>query len=316
MASGSGEDEWIAEPFAAPGQFTDLQGESYAGKTTLLLSLVSAVAHGATFLERPCVKSDVVYVTEQPEWSLKVNMKHEPGPLGGVHFVTYEDHAGLGFPDLIEVVRKMCREHEARLVVFDTVFEIARMVGAPSRSEARVSELYRSLRPLTNDGAAVVLVRHSAEGGGSLSKTGSGSRAVTGGADTSVRFRRFKSSGNRRTVEVESRSAGILTFTVDRTSDRTYVMVPPAERQSEAAGPSETDASVALVDAVLRALAGVKPPGVTSSEIVARLSGTVGRTYGRTRVDGALRLLVSEGEVVRTGRGRGRQPYWYRLAKA
>lgn len=68
--------EWIARPWATPGSITEVCGKiKAAGKTTWLLALCCAVVDGADFMGEPTTKAAVLYLTEQPETSFRIEMR-------------------------------------------------------------------------------------------------------------------------------------------------------------------------------------------------------------------------------------------------
>lgn len=321
---------WIAEPFAAPGRFTDVQGAAFAGKSTLLLSMASAVAEGATFLGRPCKASPVLYITEQYVESLHDNLSNHNKYSKQVKYMTAEDHEGMTMTEIGTMANKLCNDIGSKLVIFDTIYRIAGMMGGPSNSPQRIQELFRVLRPLARGGAAVVLVRHSGEGNGDLSRTGAGSRAFSAEVDYSFRLRKSPRGKNFRTVEVESRRHGVNDFMVERMPDGSYVLVEEnssGEAWSAVAGKSERGTeSLGRVrrstrwnhnelDAeVKRVLIGVPSPGLTSSQVVERLKSPTGEGPGRTTVDKSLSRLEAERQVIVNRPTEGRPIFRYALA--
>jgi hypothetical protein len=72
----------------APSWFTELGAKVKQGKTTLMLSLVSAVLDGNLFLGQPTRKTAVVYLTEQPRTSFTAEKSSENGGDLGVQTLT------------------------------------------------------------------------------------------------------------------------------------------------------------------------------------------------------------------------------------
>lgn len=313
IEAGKDAGEEIVEPFASPGRFTEVQGDTQIGKSTFLLELVAAVARGKDFLGKRTVKSHVVYVTERSKAQFSDETGKAAGPLEGVDFVTSDDYWGMDFPQVVELVGRLSQQSTgARLVVFDTIYSIAGLEGGQSRTDGRIRGLYRTLRPLVAGGAAVVLVRHGADAGGSFSKTGDGSRAFGAEASTSVRFRSSKSGQSHRKLDVKHRRLGEIELTVARTPAGRFDLVIPTGGDDKAVA-SETGGLSDLDRAVLQALAGVPPPGLMSKDIVLRLADESGQGPKRFIVDKSLRALVERGLVAKTGSGRGQLPFLYAL---
>lgn len=307
--------DWLLKPFLQPGRFTDIQGDTQIGKSTFLLTLTAAVADGADFLGESSDPTDVVYVTEQSNGEFLDNLGTSKHAHPRVHVLTSDDYLGMSFPALVALVDTLRRKHEARLVVFDTVFMIVQMTGGQTSSPQRINELFTTLRPLTASGAAVLLVRHGIDEGGSLSKTGKGPQVYNGRVSTSVRFRTVRYHDFRRKLEVKSRRLGQFDLTVDWSPAGIYTKTPSsAPTGEETSGEDAVDLND-LDRAVLKVLDGINPPGLMSKEIVARLADEKGRGPQRTATDESLARLVGKGLVALTKLKNGRLTHRYALAK-
>lgn len=78
--------------FAIPGALTILAGDPKAGKTTLLLHLLSAVTNGGKFLGEQCVKVNALYASEQNSVVLREQLRNVPDLEGNsrLHFIPLE----------------------------------------------------------------------------------------------------------------------------------------------------------------------------------------------------------------------------------
>ena len=65
---------WVMPGVVALGSITELDAKIKAGKTTLLLNLSRAVLDGVDFLGQPTSKRPVLYLTEQPRASFKIQL--------------------------------------------------------------------------------------------------------------------------------------------------------------------------------------------------------------------------------------------------
>ena len=205
---------WVAKPFAAARAITDFHGPTKAGKTTLLLALSAAVAQDGYFLGHKCKGGPVVYVTEQTEGTIRASAVGAAALADGLHFLTLEATFGRSLDEIVAFVRRECRRLGARLVVIDTLGPIARLGGDADNTPGAAREVYRSLRPLTFDGLAVVVVRHSRKAKGSIYETAAGSVAFTGEADHLVRFTQHDKQPELREIEVVGRLSESVKMTV------------------------------------------------------------------------------------------------------
>lgn len=67
--------DWLARPCLAAGSLAFLAGERRVGKTTFALTMVRALLEGSAFLDEATRPSRVVYVTDQPQRSLKLALR-------------------------------------------------------------------------------------------------------------------------------------------------------------------------------------------------------------------------------------------------
>lgn len=288
---------WLVKPFVAAGAVTDFQGPAKEGKTTFLISLAASVAQGTTFLGRECEKSSVVYVSEQTAGTVRKSAERASGLVDDVHFLTLESLFGWQFRDIVRFVRRECQRLGARLVVFDTLGPIAGLWGESENASGTAREVYRTLRALSADGVAVVVVRHSRKARGSIVETGAGSVAFSGEADQLVRFTKPSEGSPLRKVEIVGRLSDAKTLTV-RLRKRGWRRV---KDKGDGAAPTGKAKRPLAVDYVRRVLAHVGAKGATPAEI-AELSASVG---GRVEplsvktVGNELRKLVRSGEAAR-----------------
>lgn len=148
---------WIIEGWLAASA-TGITGHPKVGKSTLAADLAAAVINREDWHGVP-VESDrtgpVIVVVTDPgdsgEWSLKAKER-------GVDWLTVQFH-----PNRWDEVVELATESEAQLLIFDNV------TGALDEAinDADPSKITGPLTRITVGGTPVVLIAHSAKGGGS-----------------------------------------------------------------------------------------------------------------------------------------------------
>ena len=302
------ETDWLVEEYVARGSITDLIGAAKeAGKTRLLTALSHAVIEGIPFLGRPTRPSKVVYLTEERKPSFKEALSRA-GLLGDPDFtILFWQYAwGESFSSIIRRACQECDRLGAHLLVVDTINQFA---GFKDEDENHSGPVLKALRPLqeaAGDGLAVIIGRHANKAGGGVVTAGRGSSAFTGAADIELLLQR--PGGNARDTVRELHA-------LSRFSETPDLLVIELTAEGYVAHGSRTDAQATLVrEAVLTALRGVPAGGRTLAldDLLMLLPMDLNR---RTAVQHALKDLVSEGAVVKEGRGVKGDPHRYRLAE-
>ena len=300
--------DWVVPGLAAVGSITDLMGEPKAGKTTLIFDAARAVAGGTDFLGRPCPQGTVLIVTEQTRTSLAATldqMDWVPGP--GVRVVTFDDHSGTPFDEVVRRVRREVRATGARLVVFDTLPAVSRM-GGEVVAAGPVRDVFTRLRSVSVLGAAVVAVRHTTKASSGRDKpimsAGAGSYAFAAEADHVVRYTLVGDRGGLRRVETVGRLGPPETFDVDRTEGGEFVRLGMDVGAEPVPSKRKKPRTEVQEEAVLAVLGAATDGPLSVREVVDRC-----RSAGRRRAkDGAVRRaldrLVGRGEVTKDTSGK------------
>jgi hypothetical protein len=296
-----GEIKWIAEPFVADKSFTEVQGPAKIGKSTFLAALVAAVSQGERFLGRPCASAQVVYVSEQLQAVLNRQFSGAADSLRGVEFIPFEEHRDLDLSQIVALVSRRLKRDRPCLVVLDTLFKLGKAERGKLRTAQHVDVLFDTLRPLVDTGAGVVLVRHE-----------SGSDAVSEISDAYHVFKKPKSGGATRLIEVNSRFAGIFTVEVTKTGEgfeevmhqegdltQAQQPVPSTPSGSHASAPrketSERARRSQIMDAdVLGVLDRAAPLHPTIDDLLAELGGSDRKGYTEGMIRGSLKRLMKD----------------------
>ena len=139
-----------------------LMGTIKAGKTVFLLLLAKAMMRGEEFLGMRCEPTNVLYVTEQPSASFKVQLREADMLEGGgdkrksFYILDLSNLYGLDWPGRASLIRETAKKHECGLVIVDTFVRVALISKIESAGELNAA--YEQIAPLTTiDHRAVVL---------------------------------------------------------------------------------------------------------------------------------------------------------------
>jgi hypothetical protein len=146
--------EWIVPGLVVKGGITELGAKVKAGKTTLIMKLVSASA-GSDF-----------------------------------HVLLHNDTRGMTWTDVAAAAVSECKRVGAYLLVVDTLPQFA---GLRGDSENNSGDALAAMEPLlraASEGVGVMLTRHERKSGGEVGDSGRGSSAFAGAVDIVLSLRR------------------------------------------------------------------------------------------------------------------------------
>jgi KaiC/GvpD/RAD55 family RecA-like ATPase len=229
------EPEWIWRDYIAKGVVTVLAGRPKEGKTTFLLRALRAIALGETFLDRATHQSGVLYLSEQPRFTLRQHL--EPVPI---HLVSHQDEdvRGESYEEVIRRAVMTCQAHGLDVLVVDS---FARWADGDQENDARA--MIREFKPLEEAaaaGLAVVLVHHTRKNPGTFGDDLRGSNALSGAAATVVTIRRTKAGGSRRVLRAVSWfDSAPETLVIEREEDGSYRALSEGEGEEETRAEAE-----------------------------------------------------------------------------
>ncbi len=176
---------WLLKPFIPTVGTVMLSGDPDAGKSRLLMDLFAGADKGTPFLDYPCQRFKVLYMSEDSTPML-VDRSRGYGCPKNVYTVTYDAVVGQG-KDWSEIVRetlKLARQRGVQLVVFDTMLRWARIEDTNSAAAvtAALNECYR----FKGANMCVMLVMHDRKAGGTGTERMAGSQAFGGAADIHI----------------------------------------------------------------------------------------------------------------------------------
>lgn len=287
--------DWLVPGLVARGSITLINGQPKAGKTTLVMKLVDALATGDSFLNRVCKSGRVLYLTENRSVALQAKLE----------LLNHYDHVYVldryrrefvdtAWDDIVRMVFETAREVKADLVVLDTF-----MAWAQPEDENSSTDILAALDPLERavqkTSMALLVVHH-------LNKDGTsprGSGAFQAECDTIVNLTHAR-AGARRISVVSNLTREPLDDLVFSYDGERYTIVEDLRDPFDEA----------LV-AVLTLLAEPVPLSTIMPELDAPYN-----TRTPDTVRARLRKLVEAGVVVETPGAKVTDPATYSLVQA
>jgi hypothetical protein len=291
---------WVARPWVARGAITEIDGKvKAAGKTTWALAMTRCVLDGALFMGEPTIRGPVVYLSEQPDTSLREALRRA-GLLerDDLHILKWADTRGVPWPKVAEAAGAMCRETGAVLLIVDTLWKFAGIKGDDENSSGAAMEAMSPLQALAGENlTGIAVVRHDRKSGGDVGDSARGSSAFTGEADVVLSIRREGNQATRRRIEALGR--------FDETPDALVIEL------TEDGYISLGEKAPLKSEEVRNALIAVLPESEQEAQSPEELCRSAGIGKVTTTVKETLPRLVEEGVAGRGGRGVGGDPYHY-----
>jgi hypothetical protein len=288
--------DWIVKPWIAAGAITELDGKiKVAGKTTLATFLARAVLDGLPFLGQPTRSMPVVYLTEQTPASFRQTMRRAGLEHADLHVVYWHENRSLRWPELVQQAAALAGSVGSRLLIVDTLSQMAGLRGDSENSTGAAQEAMEPLQEVAaTAGLGIFVLRHERKSGGDVGDSGRGSSAFGGAVDLILSLRRPE--GNTRPTLRELHAVGRFDETPDKIvielTDQGYI----SQGNVGAVAARETRA------AVLHALQGGELTDVEISDVTGK---------PRTSVRHALDELQAENAIGRVGAGKKGDPYRY-----
>jgi len=285
---------WRAKPYLIDGAVLEVVGKiKAAGKTTFVTFMCRAILDGLDFLGEPTVRGGVVYLTEQPDASLRETLRRA-GLLDRDDLVvlSWTDTGRVSWSEVVDQAVDEGIRRGAAVLVVDT---LTRFAGISGDGENHAGEADAASAPLLRAaarGVAVISVRHERKAGGDVGDSGRGSSAFGGAVDTVIAIRRGegRSAGNVRIVTALSRFDAVPETLVVELTDSGYV-----------SHGNDTDVAVAEAMALIQERLASTAAGLT----LADLTDHVPRTTAQRAID----RLVLDGRIERQGLGVRGNPF-------
>jgi hypothetical protein len=159
--------DWLVPEFIARGQSYSLVSQAKAGKSLLMLDVVTAVACGKPALGQPArAPARVLYIDLENTLDDLVerlrDMGYQPEDLDRLRYLSFPSLPALDSPVGGTEITELAEHHNAALVVIDTV---ARVTAGEENSADTYRNLYRcTLAPLKAQRRAVIRLDHQGKG--------------------------------------------------------------------------------------------------------------------------------------------------------
>jgi hypothetical protein len=271
------------------GGFSICAAKPKVGKSTLVRNLAVAVSRGEDFFGRPTVQGKVIYLClEEKRAEIAAHFRRMGASEENILIYTG------GTPnDALTALEEAIEEHSPALVIIDPLSRFVRVGDFNS-----YGDVTRGLEPLIDLARYaecqphILAVHHNSkaerEGGDALL----GSTGFFGAVDTLLTMRK---RNNVRTLETIQRYGQDLPETVVNLDVETGVVTPGGDMQA-----------LQLAERKAEVLGSLDDEELTEADIKERVGGPKGLTSK------AVRVLLEEGLLERTGAGKKGDPYLYR----
>lgn len=280
---------WQVEGLLPRGGVSIIGARPKVGKSTMARNLALCVARGAPFLNRATQPGPVGYLAlEEKRSEVQRHFQH----MGAVKEPIYV-HVGMAPQDALTATRELITHYQLSLLIVDPLLRWIRVKDGNSYAEVtQAFERYVQLARSTN--CHILFAHHMVKNDRTGAEGLLGSTAIFGAVDTAIIL---NCREQVRTIETSQRYGENLAPTV-LTYDRTTGLLACDRTVTD----HQHDALAAKVCAVL-----AHGP-LNEADIRSALGGD------QTEVAKAVRRLVEQEIVTRSGMGRKGSPYQYELA--
>jgi hypothetical protein len=284
---------WVLDGILPAGGLGQLNGKPKAGKSTFVRCLALAVARGEMFLGRATVKGAVLYIALEEKRSEVKKHFQALEASGNEPILVHVDRAPA---NAVLAAQRAIEQYNPTLVIVDPLLKFARVKDANDYAQVTYA-LEPVLELARKSGAHVLLVHHAGKADKSDPvDSGVGSIGFGGGADTVLYMKRTERYRTLQTVQRYGTDLpeAVLEFDAERGA-----VLLGAERSK-----ADADQVATTIVAHMRAIGG----NPTQPEIEQAVEGST-----KAKRD-ALRVLVTEGKLLRKGGGKKGDPYRYSLS--
>ena len=281
--------EWVVEGMFRRNGQSLLVSPPKAGKSSLARNLARCVALGHPFLGRPVLQGPVVYMAlEEMEADVQEHfLKMGLPDAAPIAFVFQREPE-----EALKKLEEMIEDERPVLVVVDTLAHLLRVRDLNDYAE--VTRRMQPLLALTRQSKAHLLfLHHSRKGGGSHGAEALGSTALTGLVDVIVSLKRGEHYRSISSTQRHGKPIEDLVLSMD-----------PETGIIETAG-TKAEVDIQTTGEEILAFLEEQEEPVTRQDIESHIEG-------RTKaIRGALKRLVEQGKIDRSGAGKKNDPYLY-----
>lgn len=275
------ETDWLIEGLLPSGGFSVITAKPKVGKSTLVKQMALNIAKGLPFLGREVMQGAIIYLALEDKRSEIKKHLRAMGMTANDPFYLYAGGAPL---DAIKRITADIAAIKPVLLVVDTLFRLIRLKDGNS-----YNEVTNALNPLLllarESGVSILAVHHSKKGDSNIDDCLLGSTAIFGSVDTTILLKRYE---GYRTIQSMQRYGEDMPETVlvfDKAAGSTDI------------GGAKIDQDIhSMENAIFEFLSKQTEPvieKVITDEVL-------GKTALKRK---ALRQLVKEGQIFRTGKG-------------
>jgi AAA domain len=192
------EPDWLVTSLLARGAITEVDAKVKAGKSTLVMDMISAMLAGRPFLGQATKRVGVLYLTEERRPTFRALLERL-GLLDAVdlHILFWTDlPRAIPWDVAVTLATQHAQAVGAGLLVVDT---LSKWAGLKEESENASGAAAVAMEPLERACAAglgVLVNRHDRKSGGELGDSARGSSAFSGAADIVLALRRANTEGH------------------------------------------------------------------------------------------------------------------------
>jgi hypothetical protein len=286
MAEPEPDTAWLVDGILPASGVSLLAAKPKVGKSTLARNLALAVASGEPFLGRAVTQGAVVYLALEEKRDEVAKHFARMGAISERIFV----HVGAAPKDALAALAAAIQEHRPVLVIVDPLFRLIRIRDANDYAEAS-RELAPLMQLARDSGAHIVCVHHLGKGERTGGDAILGSTGYFAAVDTALLMKR---RDDRRTLESIQRYGTDLAETV-------IVMDADTGRITDAGELS----AVQVADMATSIISTIGDGALTEQAIKEQMGGN------QTTVSKAIRALVADGRLSRSGEGVKGSPFVY-----
>jgi KaiC/GvpD/RAD55 family RecA-like ATPase len=295
---------WLWHGYLARGETTLLAGLPKSGKSTLLWHLLAAALSGEPEFagQKLANVGRVLVLTEESPRLVSERLRSFGVNNDRLLVALRRD---IPTPAAVHSTIEACARGGLDVVVVDTLAAFAAL-----DDENDAAEIERKVRPLAllaqQHSFALLLTHHLRKSPGDDGMQARGSTAIVGLVDTLLELHRYGGQGGERRRRLRG---------IGRHNETPAEIVLELRNEGyRLLGTSSRAAFVDLVKALKACLPEPDDEGLTERELRQALADA-GHNASHASVARALDWLVKDGAVERLGRGRGSDPYRYRLAR-
>lgn len=281
--------DYLVDGLLPAGGLSLLVAKPKTGKSTLARQLALAVARGGEFLGRKTTSGLAIYLALEER---KADVRTHFRIMGANGEENVKIFVGMAPENCLTQLRTTAEEEKPALIIVDTMARIAKIKDINDYSQV-ISRLEPLLALAREVGAHVLLTHHGKKGDAKGIDSALGSTALSGSVDTIIYLRRNE---NYRTISSIQR--------VGEDIPETIIEFDKETRLSSLGGTRDEFEVNRLKGEIAVYLQSCDQPQ-TEPTILENVEGRAARTKK------ALRQMVDEGMVARSGQGKKGDPFLY-----